>query len=567
MVMRANGVLAVIVSFTWLCCAAATETGVGCALAEDESPVVCTSAGKLRGAKRAALDDKFVYAFLGIPYAKPPVGELRYQKPESVAPWAEEVRDATRIPPSCMQVSVFSPRNLVWVPYDQPISEDCLYLNVWTPKLNASTGLPVMAWLHGGGFQVGSAAMPLEDGAHLAALGNVVVVTIEYRLQSFGFLYDGTSAAPGNMGLHDQQLALKWIQQNIAAFGGNPGEVTLFGWSAGGISTGFHLLSPGSQSLFKRAIIQSAGVTKKGRAKDKSEMLKYSRQLAATFRCYQEDSATNTSQNIVACMKKINATLIAAVEQTFVDGQFEPIFGDEFLPVEPCVAEFPGDKDVIIGQTANEGTNQLYTSFRDTFSEVLPPRQINKAEMVHFLSSLYKKLSLSEIKKLQEEYMGHIGDFDYDALRQALAETKGDSHVTCGSLNTACKLANATADAQSGKGVYYYEMNYVTACPKKLQWFGMTHGDDQPLVFGRAFDKQEGCAGDTSYSMRIMRMWSDFAYGRSLAGSEGIDWPKFASDSRPFLKLTATGSEVSTFNREPGSNGPRCKILKELKLY
>ncbi|XP_065295368.2 acetylcholinesterase-1-like [Dermacentor albipictus] len=562
MVMPANSVLALLLTLTCLCCAWTQETGGAVLLEEGESPVVRISAGKLRGAKRPALDDKYVYAFTGVPYARPPVGELRYQKPEPAAPWAEEVRDATRTPPSCMQLNVASPRNLVWVPYDQPKSEDCLYLNVWTPKLNASVGLPVMAWLHGGGFQSGSAAMPLDDGTHLAALGDVVVVTIAYRLLSFGFLYDETPAAPGNMGLHDQQLALKWIQENVAAFGGDPAEVTLFGWSAGGISTGFHLLSPGSKSLFKRAIIQSAGVTKKGRAKDKSEMLNYSRKFAASFGCYHEDSAANTSQSIAACMKKINATLLTSAEPTFVGGIFEPIFGDEFLPVEPRIAEFPGDKDVIIGQTANEGTNQIYIEFRDTFSEALPPRQINKAEMVHFLSSLYNKLSLSEIEKLQEGYMGDIGDFDYDALRQALAETKGDSHVTCGALNTACKLANATAEAQSGKGVRYYEMNYVSACPNKLPWFGMTHGDDLPQVFGRAFDKQGGCADDISYSRRIMQMWSDFAHGRSLSGSGGADWPKFTSDSTSYLKLTATGTEVSTFN-----NGERCKTLKELKLY
>ncbi|KAH8030721.1 hypothetical protein HPB51_011521 [Rhipicephalus microplus] len=133
--------------------------------------------------------------------------------------------------------------------------------------------------------------------------------------------------------------------------------------------------------------------------------------------------------------------------------------------------------------------------------------------MIHFLGSLYK-LSLPDTEKLQKEYMGEIGDYDYDALRQALAETKGDTHVKCGAINTACKLANATANAQSGKEVHFYELNYVSACVKKQPWFGMTHGDELPLVFGRVFERQGGCAGDMDYSRNIMKLWSDFAKGR-----------------------------------------------------
>ncbi|XP_077494594.1 cholinesterase-like [Amblyomma americanum] len=527
----------------------------------EEAPVINAAVGKLRGSKRVVADDKTVYAFTGVPYAKPPVGQLRYRKPEPETPWGDNERDATKTPPSCMQVAAFAPRNLLWVPFGLPTSEDCLYLNVWTPTLNASAALPVMAWLHGGGFQVGSAAMPVDDGGNLAALGNVVVVTIAYRLQSFGFLYDGTDAAPGNQGLHDQALALRWIQDNINAFGGNPEEVTLFGWSAGGISTGFHLLSPGSKALFKRAIIQSAGVTKKGRAKDKFEMLKYSRSFARRFGCYNDSS----DANIVPCLQNINETLLSIVEQTFVYleyGKFEPIFGDSFLPIEPRSAEFSGDKDVMIGQTANEGTNAIYTRTRESFSEILAPRKINKAEMLHYLGRLYANLTLPQLMKLHELYMSEIGDFDYDALRQALAETKGDSHVTCGSVNAACKLANATAMAESGKKVHFYEMNYVSPCTKRQAWFGMTHGDDIPLVFGRAFDKEGGCAADSSYSRKIMDIWSSFAKGRTPTAPEGNEWPKFTSDSQSILKLTATGSEVSRFNRNE-----RCKALKELNLY
>ncbi|KAH9379886.1 hypothetical protein HPB48_013790 [Haemaphysalis longicornis] len=253
-----------------------------------------------------------------------------------------------------------------------------------------------------------------------------------FRVQSFGFLYDGTEDAPGNQGLQDQILALRWVQDNIAAFGGDPNEVTLFGWSAGGISTGFHLISPQSQGLFQRAIIESAAVTNKGRAREKSLMLDYSKQFAEIFGCYNGSTETNTSVNFVSCLQKMNATLLSVLEQNFVNagkGMFEPIFGEDLLPVDPSVAEFTGNKDVIIGIVGNEGSGLLYSQFRDTFSKVLPPRQINKQEMIYFLRSLYPKLSLEQVQQLQELYMANIADFEYSALRQALVDTRGDIRV------------------------------------------------------------------------------------------------------------------------------------------
>ncbi|KAL1484392.1 hypothetical protein MTO96_050043, partial [Rhipicephalus appendiculatus] len=163
-------------------------------------------------------------------------------------------------------------------------SEDCLYLNVWTPTLNNTAKLPVMAWVHGGEFLDGSAAMHLHDGGNLAVLGNVVVVTFGYRLQSFGFLYDGTEEAPGNQGLYDQLLALEWIQSNVVAFGGDPEEVTLFGWSAGGIAVGFFLSISDANLPFKRAIVQSGPASIKFVAKNNTIALNDAREFASIFR-------------------------------------------------------------------------------------------------------------------------------------------------------------------------------------------------------------------------------------------------------------------------------------------
>ncbi|XP_037582033.2 acetylcholinesterase-1-like [Dermacentor silvarum] len=556
---------AITATYIFILVVQATQVNIVTASAFKEAAVVSTAAGTMRGGIHIVAEGRKVYSFTGIPYAEPPLGELRYKKPQPATPWGDEVLDATKTPPSCMQISVFSARHLLWVPYDRPKSEDCLYLNVWTPKLGSSAHLPVMAWLHGGEFQVGSAAMWLDDGGNLAALGQVVVVTIAYRLQSYGFLYDGRENAPGNQAFHDQVLALKWIQDNIEVFGGDPDSVTLFGWSAGGISTGFHLLSPGSQSFFKRAIIQSAGVTNHGRAKSPSTMLDYTKQFAQIFGCYNTSSESNFSSESIACLRSVNATLITSVEQTFVDigiGRFEPIYGDEFLPVENSEASFPGDKDVIIGHVANEGSIIIYNIFRDTFSQVLPPRNISKAEIIHYLGTMYSTLPLSELLKLQSIYMDNISDFDYDRVREAFIQINSDSRMVCGTFMTALKLSNATATANTGKGVYVYEMDYVSRCNKRRPWFGMTHADETPLEFGRPFDPDYGCLPDIPFSKKLIDVWTNFAKGRRPIGPSGAEWPQFQPDTMKFLMITAQKSEVKTFD-----SGDRCALLKELQLY
>ena len=204
-----------------------------------------------------------ITAYLGIPYAKPPVGNLRFASPVVPDPWVGEL-DATKPPPTCWQYifggfDLENPAAKVWI-NNTEMSEDCLYLNVWTPGdgQELSTKLPVMVWIYGGGYFSGSSTLDVYDGRFLAALENVVVVSMQYRLGPFGFLYI-KSQVGGNMGLLDQQLALKWVQNYISLFNGDPNDVTIFGESAGAASVGLQYLAPSSRVLFKRFIMQSAG--------------------------------------------------------------------------------------------------------------------------------------------------------------------------------------------------------------------------------------------------------------------------------------------------------------------
>src|SRR5882762_7101518 len=225
-------------------------------------PVVETSAGRLRG-----ITERGIHRFAGVPYGEPTGGEQRFKPPVARAPWGG-VRDATEFGPICpQQGSLVDPaqsdaRVIGTVRY-LPQSEDCLVLNVWTPGLgDGGRPRPVMVWLHGRGFLAGAGSEPWYDGANLARRGDAVVITINHRLNAFGYLHLADAlgeefSGSGVAGLLDVVLALEWVRDNAAAFGGNASNVTIFGESGGGAKVSTMLGLPAAKGLFHRAVIQS----------------------------------------------------------------------------------------------------------------------------------------------------------------------------------------------------------------------------------------------------------------------------------------------------------------------
>lgn len=215
---------------------------------------VHTASGLVQGT--VSTDGK-VRIYEGIPFAAPPVGDLRWKPPQPVAPW-QGVRSATQFGARCMQGRIFA--DMVF--RDDGPSEDCLYLNIWTPAESADAKLPVMVWIYGGGFQAGASSEPRQDGEHLAHKG-VILVSMNYRLGIFGFFAhpelaeESPQHAGGNYGLMDQAAALKWVHDNIAAFGGDPSNVSIFGESAGSMSVSAQMASPLARGLFQRAMGES----------------------------------------------------------------------------------------------------------------------------------------------------------------------------------------------------------------------------------------------------------------------------------------------------------------------
>ena len=300
--------------------------------------------------------------FLGIPYAQAPIGDLRWQPPVPAAPW-DGVRDATEFGPPCAQAAKGGA--------DAIDNEDCLSLNVYTPSGESTEPRPVMFWIHGGGFTSGSGDQ--YDGSALAETNDLVVVTINYRLGFLGFLdVPGMTGGERNFGLLDQQAAMRWTRDNIAAFGGDPNRVTIFGSSAGGHSVCAHLASPSAAGLFQGAIIQSGGCPSHSRA----EAMTDSKNFAAENGCVDTDAVmsclrTKTGEQLTAASAKFSGILTGPL----------PIAGAPDLPVPPSDAVRSGNFNnvpILIGSTRNEtrswakpfadATEQMYeTEIRKEF--------------------------------------------------------------------------------------------------------------------------------------------------------------------------------------------------------
>ncbi len=319
-----------------------------------KGPTVAIATGKIRGTT-----DKGIHAFKGIPYGGPTDGENRFMPPTPPAPWTG-TRDATRYGQACWQPPDVTPMAhfLLGGVGIGEMGEDCLKLNVWTPGLNDGAKRPVMFWCHGGGFFVGSGDhIPYYEGASLARTGDVVVVSINHRLGVFGYLYleelcGEKYAGSGNAGMLDIVQALKWVRDNITVFGGDPGNVTIFGESGGGAKVATLQAMPAARGLFHRAISQS-GPGQKGRAA-KEEANQTTKEFLAKF---------GLTPQTVGALHKMRADMIYSGWMAIKPasgmpmGQFAPVVDGKVLPQHPfypTAAPTAANIPLIIGTNKDE---------------------------------------------------------------------------------------------------------------------------------------------------------------------------------------------------------------------
>lgn len=295
----------------------------------DSEFIVTTRLGRVQGLRLPMPDRSHVVAFLGIPFAEPPVGKKRFKPAEPKKPW-NDVFEAIDYSNACYQYVDTSypgfPGTEMWNP-NKIMSEDCLYLNVWVPASPRPHNLTVMVWIYGGGFYSGSSSLDVYDGRYLAHSEKVVVVSMNYRVGAFGFLaLNGSSEAPGNVGLLDQRMALQWVQDNIQYFGGNPKQVTIFGESAGGASVGMHLLSPESRPKFTRAIMQSGVPNSPWATVSFDEARRRAIKLAKFVGCPDDDDA-----ELVDCLR--NKQPQELIDHEFQVLPYSSLFRFSFVPV------------------------------------------------------------------------------------------------------------------------------------------------------------------------------------------------------------------------------------------
>uniref|UniRef100_A0A8C0EBV0 Carboxylic ester hydrolase n=1 Tax=Bubo bubo TaxID=30461 RepID=A0A8C0EBV0_BUBBB len=490
-----------------------------------EQPEVVTKYGRVRGYQfKVDAAERSVNVFLGLPFAKPPIGPLRFSEPQPPETW-KGVRDATSYPPMCLQDkvqgqvfsdSITNRKEKVLL----QVSEDCLYLNVYTPaSTEKKEKLPVFVWIHGGGLVFGAASS--YDGSALAAFDNVVVVTIQYRLGIAGYFSTGDQHARGNWGYLDQVAALQWIQENIIHFGGDPGSVTIAGESAGGVSVSALVLSPLAKGLFHKAISES-GTAVRVLFTDQPE--EEARRIAAASGCEKSSSAAvveclreKTEEEIVQITLKMSSLFISAS----ADGVFFPksprqllsekvinavpyiigVNNCEFGWILPTIMKFPAYTDGLDKDVARQILqSSLALSFKDVTSEVV-----------------------------EQVYSEYIGKAENRAqVRDGLLNALGDSLFVL----SAIEVARYHRDA--GNPVYFYEFQHrpSSAAGVVPEFVKADHTDEIAFVFGKPFLAGYATEEENKLSRTVMRYWTNFARNGNPNGEGLVHWPQYDLDER-----------------------------------
>jgi para-nitrobenzyl esterase len=461
--------------------------------AEDKQPIRIDT-GLVMGTPGRDTD---ITAFKGIPYAEPPVGNLRWTAPHAPASW-RGIRKADQFGNACAQIF---PQGKF------PKSEDCLYLNVWTPAKSAGVSLPVMVWIHGGGFRVGSTSEPLYDGEELARKG-VVVVTLNYRLGVIGFFAhpeltkESPQHASGNYGLLDQLAALQWVQRNIGAFGGDPQKVTIFGQSAGAQSVNSQVASPLAKGLFRAGISESGSIVRndmRSLGEAEKEGLKVAYSLGAKS---------------LAELRAISADRLlegAKYVGMNVDGWF--------LPEAPGAIYAQGKQNkvqILLGSNSDEAQHMIRSA--------LP-------------SSEY-------LQHVHQEYGSRAAEFlnlypaESEFMSKASQQHRMSDQTALGEVNMAKEVS------RSGVGVYLYYFTHLDSGeyngePATLGLrLGADHGAELPYVFGLLNHWHSAVPEeDRKLQAIVMDYWTNFAKTLDPNGASLPEWRSFEASRNTIMNL------------------------------
>jgi len=495
------------------------------AWAAESGPIVTVTGGQIRGARL----DRGGAAFKGIPYARPPVGDLRWREPMPVKPWTG-VRQATDFGPACPQATSATMPNAT-----ETSREDCLHLNVWTPEWPSRSRKPVMVWIHGGGNFGGGALQGVFDGESLTRRG-VVLVSLNYRLGSFGFFAhpaltrESPRRVSGNQGLLDQIAALEWVRDNVARFGGDAGNVTVLGESSGSIDASVLMTSPVSRGLFRRVIAQSGSVTIASGALTLQQAEKRGQQLAAGWQ-----------MSAGASVKDLRA--VSAVDILRADPDYSPTPETSFTGV----STFPNLGIIVDGYVVRRQPVEVFASGNQHHVALLHGNTSHD----HFeLPTDLKRAIEREYGPLAQRglelYVGGV-DPQHGAPTEQWAT---DGMFRCPAV------AQLGWHASAGNPAFEYEFARVPPGPERGSL--TTHGGDVRYVFG-TLDRSwvpgvpppSGTGEDRQISDVMQEYWTNFAKTGNPNGGQLPVWPMFDVASRAYMQFMDTGPVAKEGLRRP----------------
>jgi para-nitrobenzyl esterase len=457
--------------------------------------------------------DSKVRIFKGIPYAAPPIGPLRWKAPQPAPKWSG-IRPADEFGARCMQGRIYE--DMVF--RDNGPSEDCLYLNVWTPAESTRTALPVMVWIYGGGFAAGSASEPRQDGENLARK-SVVVVSFNYRLGVFGFFShpeltrESKHHASGNYGLLDQAAALQWVQTNIKAFGGDPAKVTIFGESAGSFSVSALMASPLSKDLFQRAIGESGaffGNTLRTKALTQSEEadVKFAQSIGAA--------------NLEELRSKSAADLLqGALRQKMI--RFAPNIDGYFLPEDPA-SIFKSGKQSHVPLLA--GWNHDEGSYKAIFEKDAATAENLKAK------------ARAKFGDRTEDFLKLYPTNNDEEAKRSAQELAGDQFIGFSTWKW-IDIHRQTGASQ----VYRYMFDQAPPSSPSEESHGAYHSAEIEFVFNNLdYKKLSWTPADRKLADLMSTYWTNFAKAGDPNGPQVPNWPVYNSN---------TGFQVMHLSAEP----------------
>ncbi|XP_054276330.1 venom carboxylesterase-6-like [Macrosteles quadrilineatus] len=508
-----------------------------------EYPVVQVDQGALQGVEDQTTLGKKIYKFVGVPYAKPPVGKNRFEEPKPAEKW-QGIYPATQHSSVCLQHMLN---------YDSPDlitgEEDCLYLNIYIPALSNSSNLPVVVYFHGGAFMYGTGHIFTPH--FILDRFDFVYVSVNYRLGPFGFLSTEDEIVPGNNGLKDQALALKWVNQNIAAFGGNKDDVTVSGLSAGGASVHLHYLSPQTTGLFQKGISMSGCALNPWVLAEKSA--EKAKQLALSVGC-----PIDTSKQMINCLKRRpGRKILAQLKSLFWPWGTLPFspFGVvvETSGKNPYLSEHPlklisegkvADLPWLTSITKDEGLypaarfidrEELLNELNDNWNQIVP-------HILDFNFTIPSADINSVSDKIRQFYFK--GDQVSIQNRNKLVELIGDRL-----FNVDMEKASRLQAEVNQSPVYFYEFAYqgkysISIFISKLNvTYGVSHGDDLIYILNRPILTPLEIQEDKEVMMKMTEIWASFIQSGKPSIGEDVVWEPVLRNSGNFKYLLINSSK------------------------